>query len=510
MNRLKKLLVCSNMHRLTAEPYMSMTLFVFAFNALTIPQLVQHKVCLNMYNATICRQLGQHISFQNEVQQNAAKWMSVLPLTALVPALFMIFIIGPLTDVIGKKVFMVLPPSIYLVQSIIFIVLCLIKRPFSPGLFLVPACITGIFGDNAGATLLSVAYIADITTPEERTVRLAFMESFMFVGTLVSALSTGAIVSRFGFVWGFIVSSIISAINLTYTIFLLPSEDTLRPNTECSVAQSTDRSALNNKYGSFVDHLDQDEGEQRPSKRGWRETLVLVRKEVHPRACISRLKNVLCKENRRNMIAALLVLLAISLIANMGEIYMGVLFLSHRPFNLSSIQIGYLAATQYSICALGVVVIPYICQGIFKMKDADLLIIGFSTQMVFFVTLGFSVSVLMLYLVQILNLGVPVHLPVIRSMVTKLVDADQHGTALTMVEAVDIASSLLTSFISNEIYAATVKVFSGFAICLLGIYAAVGLVGAVILRVRSKELKSEDCLSEERVILGPGKCSTEE
>ena len=471
--------------RPTAEPFYGMTAFVFSFNALVLPQLMQHKVCRLTYNSTVCSHISSHPQIENGVQASTARWMSVLPLSALLPALFMVLMIGPISDVIGKKKTMIFPPFIYFIQSCIFIILTQIKTQYSPGLLLLPYGLSGLFGDNAGAAALAESYIACITSPENRTIRLAVLESCIFLGFLTGAIASGAIVGTLGFTAGFVATAIVNFINFVYVVFLVPSENSLRPELHhCELQRESDNDNAQEHIDRTCPHC---KGRAAPPHH-------FTIRDVNPWRCLLRVKNAICKKDRRKKIAAILVLFAIALFINMGEVYMGILFIKHSPFNMKAKDIGLFTSMQAVLRGLGVIGTNYLCQRYLHFKDIGLVILGFCVQIIYFVSVGFSVSVLMLYLIQILAIPLVVHQPVFRSMVSKLVDDDQYGAAISAVEAVDVASSLLTSLVSNQIYSGTVKIFSGFAMCLLGVVAVFGLAGALtyyIVFIKSEKSDSE-------------------
>ena len=455
--------------RLTAEIFYGFSVFTFAFNAVVIPQLIEHKVCRNKYNSSVCIHLNKHPEVDDDVQENAAEWLSVLPLSALLPAFFTILMIGPISDVVGKRTTMKVPPLVYMIQSSIYIAMTRIKVPFSPGFFIIPYCLSGVFGDNAGCASLAEAYISCITLRKDRTFRMAVLESAIFFGSFFAAVSSGVLLTYFGFTGAFCMTGVVNLLNFLYVIFVLPSEKTLLPELSNESEQNQDDATAN----STLSHNKNGDG-RLGNKRD-----MTVREMIKPWRCIKQIGNAICARNRRKLITATIILFSISLFVNMGEIYFGILFIKNRPFNLKAKGIGYIVATQAILRVGGVLVIPYVCQRFLKFKDIHLAMLGFTTQTVYFLSFGFASSVLTLYLIQIIGIPLSVHQPVFRSMISKSVDAHQYGAAISAAEAVDIASSLLTSLISNQVYSATFPIFRGFTMCLLGVLAFLGLIGAV-------------------------------
>jgi hypothetical protein len=86
--------------------------------------------------------------------------------------------------------------------------------------------------------LATYAYMADITTPEERTYRLSILESFIPLALLVSIPGGTHLKNEFGFVVVFGIAFILSLLALLYTIFFVV-DSRQRPdykNTSCMVA----------------------------------------------------------------------------------------------------------------------------------------------------------------------------------------------------------------------------------------------------------------------------------
>ncbi len=471
--------LCSSLPRPTAEPYIAMTLFVFSTNSLVLPMMVEHRVCLNNYNSTICQHLGSNglKTVQNDIQQEAARWLAFLPLSALIPSFFVVLIMGPLSDVIGKKKLMILPPLIYFIQSCIFITLCSIKSSFTPAVYFIPYCLTGAFGDFAGVTLLCAAYMADLTKSEERTLRFMIMESASLTSAISAAGITGLTLSYFGYIGTFSVNAVVCVINLVYTVFVLPQEESIKQldqyeTTENIVdidystkMQLTENTVLLHSECSTKTSL-----------------FAFIRTASNLQSCFKKIKNTFCTNGIGKPIACLLTLLLLTIFTNAGEVYIGILFMKHAPFNLSPLEISYLSMVSYVLRAIGVVTVPYICVRAFKLKDTSIVIVGFISQILYFSTFAFAVNTRMLFAVQVMSLALMVSSPTIRVMLSKLVGSGQHGTVVAAGAAIDVLSAIASSSLSNIIYSATVKIFTGISFLVLAFVALIGLIGAIIFR----------------------------
>ena len=446
--------------RPTAEPFFCMVAFVYSFSALILPQIMLHKVCRLTYNSTVCSRISSHPQIEDEVQAEAASWMSLMLPSALVPALFMVLLIGPISEVVGRKKTMMLPPCIYFLQSCIFIVLTQIKTRYSPGFFLLPYCLSGLFGDLARVTTLASAYISCITLPENRTARMTVLESGFYIGYFSAAISSGAVVGTFGFTAGFAMTAIVSFTNFVYVMFLLPSEELLRPKPDLRNV-NIEPVALGVNDENKCEHI----GRKCPHCETSPHVLTLS--DISLRRCLLEIKNAIWQKDRMKQITTVFFLYGVALWINWGETSIGPLFLKHSPFNMKASEIGVFASLIAVTKLLGLIVTSYVCQRYLHFSDISFVMLGFCVQMVYYTLVGLSVSSLMLYLLLILSFPMIVHIPVFRSLVTKLVDDDQYGAVMAAAEAVAVSSALLSSFLSNLLYSSTVDIFRGLAVCFL-------------------------------------------
>ena len=82
----------------------------------------------------------------------------------------------------------------------------------------------------------------------------------------------------------------------------------------------------------------------------------------------------------------------------------------------------------------------------------------------------------MLYLVSLSGIGLGVATSGLRSLITKNVPLDSHGSILAAIEFFDVFGALLANVISNSIYNGTVSIFPGIAFFVLGSFSATSLI----------------------------------
>ena len=129
---------------------------------------------------------------------------------------------GSLSDLIPKKKLLLVTPLALMLQSTIFLMSAKFKQSHLAFLAL-GASFAGIFGDYQGALALASSFMAEMTTVgPNRTVRMTIIAGLGYVGVGVGAYIAGFLREKYNFESVFIVSLIISMLNVAYIIIVLP------------------------------------------------------------------------------------------------------------------------------------------------------------------------------------------------------------------------------------------------------------------------------------------------
>lgn len=98
----------------------------------------------------------------------------------MIPSVFVTITLGPLTDRFGRKMGLVLPSLGSMMQGIIN--LLIVKFSLSPYYFIIGFFVNGVTGSYASAIASGTAYIADVSSPRWRTLRIAIVETGLAFG----------------------------------------------------------------------------------------------------------------------------------------------------------------------------------------------------------------------------------------------------------------------------------------------------------------------------------------
>ncbi|KAJ7365403.1 hypothetical protein OS493_005510 [Desmophyllum pertusum] len=297
---------------------------------------------------------------------------------------------------------------------------------------LIGVCISGFFGGFATTLLGVFSYISDITDKSQRTVRVAVLESMIFMGGTVGNLIGGQLVEHGGFMAAFGLCLGSNVLVIAYVSVILPESHFPEGNQE----------------------------------RGW----ALVAVHNHLKASFQVLTKKRPRHQRLNLLVILFGILVFILIIFGGFNDTTVLYTKHSPRNFSPSMIGYFFAEVYSSKAL-----------ILKWSDLSIAIIGAVTTVGFYVFLGFASASWMVFVVGLIAIGAGLPPPCLRSIVSKQVDASELGTTFALLGSLEVLETLIASIIFNNIYSATVEWLPGFSyflmsgMCIIPIFLLVWL-----------------------------------
>ena len=467
----------------TTEPYVLLFSFLFTAHMSTVPQLVLQKVCIAKYNnATICDGLDRHEfkKEQDRVQEASSLWVLILLLATLLPSMFTVLIWGPIADRIGRKRVILVPPIFFGLQSIIYLLNSTAFYSSHVIYLVIGAASTSVFGDFQGAYAIAYSYMADITERNsQRTMRMAIMEGIMFFSGAPAGLAAGFLLQKYGFGAVFIATVSISFLMFVYVAFFLPTPKPLtRSRRETS-------SSLDNTVSSNGTEEGENDQYGRSEEEGTplfcrkisqsNKTISRIKYYINPLNHLSQIGKVIHGSKSKALLITLLLCFWLTLIAIAGELYITVLFIKNRPFNLSSEEVGYYFAFISTARGIGAVLLSQIAVRYFGLGDFLLIAIGLVSQTANYILLGLSTSKTMLYLVSLSGIGLGVATSGIRALITKNVPLDSHGSILAAIEFFDVFGALLGNVMSNSIYNGTVSKYPGTSFFVLGSFSTTAL-----------------------------------
>ncbi len=434
--------------RIATEPFLFLDHISVAVATSLTPQLIVAKLCHSYYNATVCSELstGLHPDEEKAVYDEASNWNSLIFLAQCIPALATVLIVGAFADLVSKKKLLLIPPLLNSLAAVILILSA--KFTSSSLIFTVFSWVLpGLFGGIHGSAMLAFFYVADATeaTPM-RTVRMNILEGMMCLSLGVGSFVSGILLQYYGFVIAYSLSLSASITNFMFVAFFLPDG----MNQEISTGKEKDPRGI---LSSLCENL----------KRSCINIVVFLKKYLL---------------GHRHVVLIFLVTL-FTRWAFTGQKAITVLFLKHMPLSLSSREVGEFLLVFESTRGVGVIIMAMISLKIPNVSDVCKVLIGQLSMISTYIGISLSKSLQTLFGTTPLIIAAPFATSGVRAMLSKMVQPDESGTALSCLEFVSLIAFVLATISSNQVFRLTAEVFPGTVFLMLAFLCSVGFVFTV-------------------------------
>lgn len=168
---------------------------------------------------------------EQHVEEQTSYWILYNNLAKSLPAILVALVFGGLSDFYARrKPFILLPALGGAVNALLVLVLWYSHTTSLPA-YLVGSLLAGLLGSTSVFNFAVYSYIADISTPSKRTVKVGVLESMTYFGATISSAVGGIWVQKQGFAppfWSILVCQLAVVV---YVLVALPSS---RPITRTS------------------------------------------------------------------------------------------------------------------------------------------------------------------------------------------------------------------------------------------------------------------------------------
>jgi len=159
------------------------------------------------------------ITLEDKVAAKTSVWMMYLSVSSLLPSVVTTLAVSSWGDYVGRRYPLMLTFSGFVIENIITAITIQLNLPLY--LLVIGAIINGSCGGYASVLSNCFAYIADVSTHETRTIRIAIGETFVGAGMLITGFSTGVLIQHKGFAAPLWISLGLNMISLLYIKFIL-------------------------------------------------------------------------------------------------------------------------------------------------------------------------------------------------------------------------------------------------------------------------------------------------
>ncbi|CAH2040645.1 unnamed protein product, partial [Iphiclides podalirius] len=427
---------------ITVEPILACYVMPSVLSALATQNLYLEKACrVNLrFEHHICdaltkRQTENYTMEEEAVQTlvaSVAGWKTVLQ--SFLPCGILIFL-GAYSDRVGQRKFCMLLPIIgefltsigLIVNTFFFYQLPVEVAAVTEAIF--PALTGGWFTMFMGI----FSYIAEVTTEEQRTLRIGIVNLFYSLGVPVGAALSGILVRKIGLYGVFSLSATLYILSFLYGLFRI---------------KEVKRSDLNPK----------------PSKNccAWLKDFFDIR-YVKDTMTVAFKKG---PNNRRLRVIMLVIVLCVVIGPIYGEMSVMYLFTRYR-FNWN--EVDFSMFSTYAMCTslIGTLFSVGVFSHILKFDDAIIGVISCTSKILSGFMYAFATKTWHIYIAPLIEIFNGTSFIAMRSMVSKLVDKDELGKVNSFFGVAEAMMPLVYAPMYTTVYTATIKTFPG-AFFLLG------------------------------------------
>ncbi|XP_069825974.1 lysosomal proton-coupled steroid conjugate and bile acid symporter SLC46A3 [Dendropsophus ebraccatus] len=414
------------------EPVMAVYCFASFASYPLMQQYVYQRFWEDKFNSSVfysdnishceTNQSNPNYVHQKEVQKRASMFYTTLDLSSLIPSLLMALILVSYGDQRGRKASLLLPSVGALVTLGAYSSTSFFDLPLE--ILYISSVFSGFLGGFATFIGGCFSYIADIAKDvQKKNIRIAFIDMVLGVSSGVAGITSGYIIRALGFNWSFALPAFLHILNILYILFIL--EETV-------------------KRTEFQQNV--------LSKDGFKDLFSGV---------FLLFKHASSK--KRLAISLLMFAFMAYLFTDFGAVGLFTLYELGSPLCWDPVLIGWGSALS-TLCFVGSFL------GVFLftrcMKDAYIVFIGMASWIAGITMAAFATTTVTMMLVRLPLLFSGMPLPVLRSMMSKVVLDNEQGALFACIACLESLTGSLTIAMFNSIYSATVLWFPGFCFLL--------------------------------------------
>ncbi|KAH3844693.1 proton-coupled folate transporter-like [Dreissena polymorpha] len=433
----------------TVEPVMFIYMFNVFLQVITFQALVYDKVCQKEFNTTVCQNLDNK-SFASEediVQKNTSTWLLYSNITMGIPALLtVLLLLGPWGDRVGRKVPVILP----IIGAILSNVSNLVNSVYMSaplGYLLIGNFCSGIFGGYIGALMSMYTYVAHISSPEYRTIKIGILEAMIFLSGTLGTATSGVMLDRTSYVFVFSLMTGLLIVLLVYTCL-------------------------------WVDNIKPENDSQSEGPANGCGLLLGVLKDV-----------VMCVYNgRHNKNFLNLVLLTLTLFLLMlvmvGENDIILIYTRYHPFEWSQTTLGLFKGTESFLRGMGMLLLMPLCKKVFGMQDTSVMLAGLISKSIALLFIGLSSNTAMMFAGAVTGVLQGFGSAAIRSQCSSMVPSNQQGKMFSLIALFESLASLVATSLFNTVYNKTLDFYHGFSFLMASAIVGIGVAVGIVLHIR--------------------------
>jgi hypothetical protein len=384
---------------------------------------------------------------RTQAQSQTAHLYFISSLYLGIPVIIMTNILGVNCTALGRKTLMLIFLFAMTVKS--FLILCQCLYPEWPDwLFYLGAFIEGLSGSTGVFYLSLYCYISDFTSPSSRSYRITFLNNLNSVASLCVTFACGYVIKYYGYFYLFLTSSVLMALALVYTIFLIP--EPLVELRDKSILQRLRTCSIKRAVNCFKVYFSKEN--ERCARENKRDALTDAEDHENQSLLPSNPEN----QRLSKQTFVLLLIVFANFIYNFGTVGIGSifgLFIMNTPFCFDSVQIS-----NYTVFATLVSLFMSLMVSKFlKINDVLICILSVASYFGSVFCYIYGTTPHYIYLGAVIGSISGLEYGYVRSIVSKSVEKHEVADALSLILIVDTCIAVVSNVLFPILYSSIVS-----------------------------------------------------
>lgn len=212
---------------ISIEPVIFLYMLAIYIAIPTDEALLYREICSKFYNSSICNSLNQlkrnqtdiYSTMEGLIQKYASIYMIYLNFVYSIPSIFISMIYSVWSEKYSHKIPLILSNIGCILATMINLFVSIVRTDYSIEIFFLANLFLSLFGSTSTMVSIIYNYLLHITTVENRTQRLAIIESCVMFGSTIGLIVSGILLDLTNFQWNCFVILTIHLMNIFYIIF---------------------------------------------------------------------------------------------------------------------------------------------------------------------------------------------------------------------------------------------------------------------------------------------------
>ncbi|CAF3176406.1 unnamed protein product [Rotaria socialis] len=418
---------------ISIEPVVFLYMLAVYINIPTDEALLYRQVCYKLYNISLCNSMNTnrinkidiYKSMEDIIQKHASIYVMYFNFVYSIPSIFISIMCGVWSDKYSHKIPMIFASIGCILSTIVNLFVSVIKYNLSIEILFLSNIFLSLFGSTSTMFSVIYNYISHITTIENRTQRIAIIESCLMFGSTIGLILSGILIDLTNFQYCFLFIIFVHCINIIYITFYVKEVIPTRQNIK----------SFKNFYETLFFYNDIRDAFRvlfKPREFNQRKYLLLA------------IFGLLC---------------SICLFENSGESTVIYLYLKKSPLSFSQSLYGIFRGLKSFGLGLGLLFLLPILRYLFNISDMTCAILGTLSKCTTDFLYAMNHSKTFIFMIPLFGMLSSYVVVGIRSYISKICNLDEEGKIFSIIASLESIDALIGSLLFNILYSYTISTY---------------------------------------------------